>query len=61
MVSIIALVLNLLAPLLESLIKNKAGDEVIQGVQDAVNALQKVQGSPVTQAQLESFRYTPQW
>jgi len=61
MISIIELVLSLLSSILPQLTKSKAPQEVIDGIQAAINALAKVQGTPVTFAQLESLRISPTW
>lgn len=59
MISIIALALNLLKIALDAATQNKLADEVITGIQAAIDALVKVQGSPVTYEQLESLRVKP--
>ena len=56
MISIIDLVLSLLGSIIPELTKNGAAPEVIADVQAALDALLKVQGTPVTYAQLESLR-----
>jgi len=58
-ISIIALALNLLKIALDAATQNKLADEVITGIQAAIDALVKVQGSPVTYEQLESLRVKP--
>lgn len=61
MINIIDLVLSLLGTIIPQLTKSGAAPAVIADVQAAVAALQKVQGTPVTYAQLESLRVTPEW
>jgi len=40
---------------------NPLDDLVVAGVTAAIKDLEKVHGQPVTHAQLESLRITPQW
>jgi hypothetical protein len=61
MISIISLVLSLLQTALDAATSNKVADEVIAGIQAAIAALQKVQGSDVTYQQLEDLRIKPTW
>lgn len=61
MISIIELVLSLLSSVLAAATKAKAPQEVLTGIQDAINSLVAVQGTPVTYAQLEGIRVTPTW
>ena len=61
MISIIDLVLSLLAGIIPQLIKNGAAPAVIADVQAAIDALAKVQGTPVTYSQLEGLRVKPTW
>jgi len=61
MISIIELVLGLLSTIIPQLTKNGAAPEVIADVQAAIDALLKVQGTPVTYAQLEGLRVKPTW
>ena len=61
MISIIDLVLSLLAATIPQLTKNGAAPEIIADVQAAVDALLKVQGTPVTYAQLQSLEVKPTW
>lgn len=59
MISIIELSLELLSTTLANLKNSGAAEEVIADVQAAIDALLKVQGSPVTLGQLESLRVKP--
>lgn len=61
MISIIMLVLNLLANLLESAKIGGAAPEVIAAIEAAIENLNKVKGSPVSFQQLEDLRVKPQW
>ena len=61
MISIIELVLSLLGSILPQLTKNGAPAEIIAGIQAAIDALTKVQGTPVTFDQLESLRAHVAW
>ena len=61
MISVIDLVLSLLASILSTATKNGAAAEIIAGIQSAIDALTKVQGTPVTYGQLESMRVEPEW
>jgi hypothetical protein len=61
MISIIDLTLSLLGVVVAQTTKNNLPAEIISGVQTAIAALEKVRGTPVTQQQLESFRFTPKW
>ena len=61
MISVIELVLSLLQQLLPSMTKNQVPAEVVAGVQAAIAALEKVQGTDVTYSQLESLRVKPTW
>lgn len=61
MISVIDLVLSLLKIAVDEATQNKVADEVIAGIQSAIDALEKVQGTPVTFEQLESLRITPKW
>jgi len=58
---VIDLCLSLLGTLVGQLTKNNAEQQVVAGVQAAVDALAKVRGSDVTYAQLEGLRVTPKW
>lgn len=59
--SIIQLVLTLLGGVLATATKSNLPAEIVAGVQAAIAALQNVQGTPVTKAQLENLRVEPQW
>lgn len=61
MIPVIDLVLSLLGTLIPQLTKNGAAPEVIADVQAAIDAMLKVQGTPVTYSQLESLRVKPTW
>lgn len=61
MISIIALVLNLLYATLESAKVGGAAPEVVAGLQAAIDALEKVRGTDVTFQQLEGLRVEPKW
>lgn len=59
MISVIDLVLALLGAIIPQLTKNGAAPEVIAAVQAAIDNLLKVQGTPVTYAQLQSLEVKP--
>lgn len=61
MLSIIELVLNLLGTALAAAKANNLTQEVVQGLQAAITALEQVQGTPVTQQQLEGLRVKTSW
>ena len=61
MISAIGLALSILQAVLSSAKANNLAIEIVQGVEAAVTALQKVQGTPVTFGQLEGIRVTPKW
>jgi len=61
MINVIALVLSLLGTVLEQAKVSEVATEVIAGIEAAIAALQKVQGTDVTYTQLESLRVKPQW
>jgi len=61
MISAIGLALSILDAVLSSAKANNLAIEIVQGVEAAVAALRKVQGTPVTYGQLESLRVTPKW
>jgi hypothetical protein len=61
LISVIDLVLSLLASILSTATKNGAANEIITGIQSAIDALVKVQGTPVTYSQLENLRVKPEW
>jgi hypothetical protein len=61
LISIIDLVLSLLGTALTAAKANNVALDVVQGIEAAVAALQKVQGTPVTYGQLEGLRVKPQW
>lgn len=61
MISIIELVVSLLGSILASATKNKLPAEVVAGIQSALTSLEAVQNTPVTLAQLEGMRVTPEW
>ena len=61
MISIIELVLSLLGTALQAAKVNNVATDIVQGIEAAVEALQKVQGTPVTYGQLESLRIKPKW
>lgn len=61
MISIIDLVLSLLSTIIPQLTKSGAPAEIIADVQAALASLQKVQGTPVTYAQMESLRVSATW
>jgi hypothetical protein len=61
MISAISLALAILESVLSAAKVNNVALEVVQGVEAAVNALKKVQGTPVTYGQLESLRVSPKW
>ena len=61
MISIIDLVLTLLSSALAAFVKSGAPQEIIAGIEAAIAELTKVQGTPVTYAQLESLRATATW
>lgn len=59
--AVIQVVLALLSGVLAAATRSNAPQQIIQGVQAAIAALQQVHGSEVTKQQLESLRVTPQW
>lgn len=61
MISIISLVLNLLGVALAAAKQNGLASEIVTGIEAAIAELLKVQGTPVTYAQLESLRVEPKW
>lgn len=61
MISAIGLALSILEAVLTSAKANNVAIEVVQGVEAAVLALQKVRGTPVTFGQLEGLRVQPKW
>jgi hypothetical protein len=61
MISIIALVINLLGSVLTAAKQNGLAAEVVADLEAAVASLEKVQGTPVTFDQLESLRVKPTW
>ncbi len=61
MISIIELVLSLLGMALTSAKANSVAIEIVAGIEEAIKALEKVQGTPVTYGQLEGLRIKPQW
>lgn len=60
---IISLALSLLQLVLSNLKGSgvAVAEEITQGIEQAIAALQAVQGTPVTFAQLESLRVEPKW
>jgi hypothetical protein len=60
-ISIIDLVLSLLGTALDAAKQNGVAQEVIAGIEAAINELTTVQGTPVTYQQLESLRVQPKW
>jgi len=61
LISIISLTLALLEQFLASEKGQQLAAEVVADIQAAVDALKKVQGSPVTLEQLESMKIDPNW
>lgn len=61
MISIIELVLSLLGTALQAAKVNGVAVEVVAGIEAAVEALEKVKGTPVTFGQLEELRIKPRW
>lgn len=61
MISIIELVLSLLGTALSAAKANSVAQDVVEGIQAAIAALEKVRGTPVTYQQLESLRVKPEW
>jgi hypothetical protein len=61
--AIVGLALNLLQLVLSNLKGSgvTVAAEITQGIEQAIAALQAVQGTPVTFAQLESLRVEPKW
>jgi hypothetical protein len=63
----VASIISLSLGLLQMVLSNLKGSgvtvatEITQGIQAAIDALLKVQGTPVTYAQLESLRVEPKW
>jgi len=61
--TIINLVLSLLSGVLANIKGSTASEAetIAQNIQAAITALEAVQGTPVTYAQLESLRVEPKW
>jgi len=61
--TIVDLILTLLGGVLSTLKGSTAADatSIAQGIQTAITALEAVQGTPVTYAQLEGLRVEPKW
>ncbi len=57
----IALVLTLLQTILQDAKAKNAAQEVVAGIEAAIEKLISVQGTPVTYGELESLRVTPEW
>lgn len=61
MINVIDLVLSLLKVVLDSANTNNLAAEIVAGIEAAIAELQKVRGTDVTFAQLESLRVQPKW
>lgn len=61
MINIIDLVLVLLGNQLAAAKANGLAQEIVADIEAAIASLTKVQGTPVTYAQLESLRVAPKW
>lgn len=59
--SIIEVVLGLLQGVLSATKVGGAATPIITSIENAIAELEKVRGTDVTKAQLESMRVTPQW
>jgi hypothetical protein len=60
-INVIDLVLSLLKVVLDSANTNNLAAEIVAGIEAAIAELQKVRGTDVTFAQLESLRVQPKW
>ena len=61
MISAIELALSLLSMVLAAAKKGGVATDVIADIEAAIEAVQKVRGTPVTFGQLEGLRVTPKW
>lgn len=61
MISAIELALSLLSMVLTAAKKGGVATDVIADIEAAIEAVQKVRGTPVTFGQLEGLRVTPKW
>jgi hypothetical protein len=59
-IALISLIVTLLEGVATGLGKSGLAEEA-QGIQAAIDALQRVSGSMITKVQVDSFKITPQW
>ena len=59
--SLILIAINILKAVLPQITSSKVPAEVAQAVEEAIRRLESVQGSPVTQKQLEGLRLEKLW